>query len=140
MRTLFAVLFLITILPGCGSGPEKVTYARPYPAIAQSEVLNVQVVRGTTTIALTNTSARAFGPSTLWLNGRYSRPIDGLKVGQSMTLPMAEFRDEFQDAFRGGGFFASEPPERLVLAQIETPGEDGKERLLGLLVVGGDPE
>jgi hypothetical protein len=123
----------------CRSAPREVAYARPYPQLAQDQTLNIQVFRRTKTVELTNTTARAFGPSTLWLNARFSRPIDGLDVGESVTLPLGEFRDEFSDPFRGGGFFATERPERLILAQIETQ-QGGKASLLGMVVVGGEAE
>ncbi len=129
---------------GCQSGPDVVSYARTYPPLAQQGSLDIQVVRRVTKIELTNTTARAFGNSTLWLNGRFSLPIDGFGVGETLTLNLRDFRDEFSDAFRAGGFFASETPDRLVLAQIETPrvgeGPEGAKELLGLVVVKGDAE
>jgi hypothetical protein len=133
------LIFLLAAV-GCHSAPTVVPYARAYPDLKQSEVLNIQVFRRTKTIEFTNTTARAIGASTIWLNARFSRPIDGLAIGQSVTLPMKEFRDEFYDAFRGGGFFAVEPPERLALAQIETKDAEGKPVMLGMVVVGGEAE
>jgi hypothetical protein len=127
-------------LVGCQSAPAPVPYARPYPDLVQKESLNVQVFRRTQTVELTNTTARSIGPSTLWLNGRFCRPIDGLAIGQSLELPLKDFRDEFFDPFRGGGFFAVEAPERLVLAQLETHDVEGKPVMLGLVVVGGEAE
>ena len=127
-------------LSGCRSAPRPVAYARPYPEAAQAESINIQVFRRTKSIELTNTTARAFGKSTLWLNARFCRPVDSLGIGESLTLPLSEFRDEFYEPFRGGGFFASEPPDRLVLAQIETTGTEGKPVMLGMVVVGGEAE
>lgn len=141
------VLAVVLAAGGCGGGPGKVDYARAYPKDAvQSEILNIQVVRQTTEIEFTNTTARAFGPCTMWLNARFSRPLDGLKIGETLRLPLREFRDEYGDAFRGGGFFATELPEKLVLAQLEVPvtaaqPEDGSapaSRWLGLIVIGGE--
>ncbi len=134
---LFACLW---VLGGCATSRDM-TNARPYPgSLAQKGSVNIQVVRQTTTVELTNTTARDYGASTLWLNARYSRPIDGLKVGETLTLSMKQFRDEHGDAFRHGGFFATETPDRLVLAQIETKDAEGKAELIGLVVVGGVPE
>ncbi len=140
MKQTTALLLLLALLTACqAQGP--VDYARPYPGrLAQKGNVNIQVVRQTTTIELTNTTARAFGPSTIWLNARYSRPIPELKVGQTLTLSMKEFRDEHGDAFRHGGFFAAEAPDRLVLAQIETTDAEGQPELIGLVVVNGVPE
>lgn len=93
--------------------------------------LPIHVQRSVTKIKLTNTSARAFGPSTIWLNSRYSREIEEFAVGQSLTLPLGEFTDEFGQHFRGGGFFATENPDPMVMAEIEADGE-----MIGLIVVG----
>jgi len=129
-------LGLTNLLGGCRSAPTPVSYARAFPTdITQKEVLNIQVFRRTTTLEFTNTTAKAFGPSTLWLNMWYSRPIKGLAVGESVSLPLADFRDRYSAKFRGGGFFASEPPEKLVLAQIETARADAPAELAGLIVV-----
>jgi hypothetical protein len=136
----FVPLCLLFLQAGCHSTPSPKPYARAYPDLKQSEVLNIQVVRRPKAIEFTNTTARTFGPSTVWINARFCQPIDGLAIGESKTLRMKDFRDEFQDTFRGGGFFAVEPPERLALAQIETKDADGKSVLLGMIVVGGGPE
>ncbi|NUQ67898.1 MAG: hypothetical protein HUU18_06425 [Phycisphaerales bacterium] len=137
LRTLasVALIAVVGLLGGCRGEPKVVDYARDYPALRQGETVNIQVFRRPTEIELTNTTARAFGPCTLWLNARYSRPLDGLGVGQTLVLPLAEFRDINSEAFRGGGFFATDTPDRLVLAQIETKDDTGASRLLGLIVV-----
>ncbi|GIK19235.1 MAG: hypothetical protein DYG93_09945 [Leptolyngbya sp. PLA2] len=122
-----------TALVGGPVGP----YDRPYPAtIEPSEQLDVQVARDGPVITLTNTTARSFGPSTLWINRRYSRPIAGFEAGRTITLPLKQFRDEYGDAFRGGGFFATEQPDRVVMAELETT-TDNQTVIYGLVVVGG---
>jgi len=114
-----------------------VPYARPYPTDAvRGRALDIQVIKGDTSLTLTNTTSRGFGKSTIWLNSYFSQPIEGLGVGEALTLQLARFRNEFSEKFRGGGFFASEAPEKLVLAEIEIAGVDGKPVLLGLIVVG----
>ncbi len=140
MRTLRTPLLLaaaaLVWLAGCSSGPTQIRQGPVYKSdLTRAPTANIQVFRRSTTIELTNTTAQAFGPSTIWLNGRFGRAIDGLAVGQSLELRLAEFRDQFDEAFRGGGFFATEKPDRLVLAELET---DGK--LVGLVVVGGEDE
>jgi hypothetical protein len=126
-------------LPTALVGGEVGAYDRPYPAeLAQSETLDIQVIREPETIiTLTNTTARTFGPSTLWLNARFSRPIAGLRPGQTLRLDLYEFRDEFGERFRGGGFFATKAPEQVMHAQLETE-VDGESRMIGLIVVGRD--
>ena len=138
---LAATALLVTLLGGCAATPEPVPYARPFPAdVTQTETLNIQVFRRTYDLQLTNTTDRTFGPSTLWLNARFCRPIDGLTVGQTLVIPLREFRDQYSDWFRTGGFFSSEAPERLVLAQIETRVDGAAPKLVGLIVVRAEEE
>lgn len=136
-------LCALCVLPSCNSIPTGLadkpvgTYDRPYPRhLAQTEVLDIQVIRNPeTVISLTNTTSRTFGPSTIWINGRYSRPILGLAPGETLRLNLYEFRDEFGEKFRAGGFFATKLPDEVVHAQLETI-ENGETKLLGLVVVG----
>lgn len=120
---------------GCSGRSSRVGAARAYPQTAvQGESLDIQVVRGETTLTLTNTTSRVFGPCTLWVNAYFSRPLEGLAVGQSLTLPLKDFRNEHGESFRGGGFFATKKPERMVLAQIEHDGT-----MYPLVVTRGEP-
>jgi len=127
-------------LAGCaGTRSVDTSYARPFPeTLEQARVLEVQVRRAPTTITFTNTTASDIPACTMWLNQRYSRPFDGLGIGQSTTLPLASFIDEFGEGFRPGGFWATRPSERVVLAQFEIPGETGGSLLLGTVVVSGE--
>ncbi|MBL0920944.1 MAG: hypothetical protein IBJ10_02315 [Phycisphaerales bacterium] len=130
-KTLSACVFVAASLSLTCCGGGTVDYAREFPRdTARAPSLGIQVVRDTTEIRLTNTTSRAFGPSTLWLNRWYSRPIDGLGVGETLTLQLASFRDESSEAFRGGGFWATKQPQRIVSADLESEGE-----LLGLVVI-----
>ena len=117
---------------GCSSAPSEIADGPVYPAVAQSRVLDVQVFRDEVQIRLTNTSARTFGPCRMWLNQWYSRELSGLAAAETTTLSLAEFKDRYGRAFRAGGFFATERPDRVVLVQIEEGAE-----LVGLVVVGG---
>lgn len=153
---------VMLVLAGCGlmalcwcasSAPKPPGYARPYPVfLAQSEALDIQVNQRPRTLTLTNTSGERFGPSTLWLNKRFARPIPSLEVGQSLELTLGDFADEYGERFRGGGLFAVREPERLVLAQLETTGivdasgvtitegDGGDTLLIGLVVVNSEEE
>lgn len=100
----------------------------------------MQVFRRSKTLEFTNTTASPLGPGTIWLNRRFSRPITRpIGVGQSVALPLTEFRDEFGEPFRAGGFWASDMPDALVLCQVEqapgTPGEGEKPIITGLVTV-----
>ena len=128
-RRLILLLVLPVLSDACAPGP--VDYARPYPVDKGSvRTLDVQVFRFDDRIRLTNTSPVEFGTATIWINAAYSRPLEGLRIGQTVELPLLEFRNEHSQAFRAGGFFATDLPSRLVLAEIED--ERG---LFGLIVV-----
>ncbi|MDX2116421.1 MAG: hypothetical protein SFZ24_12495 [Planctomycetota bacterium] len=121
----------VAALLGAGCSRASLSGGAAYPTgRAQAVTENIQVTRRETHITLTNTSARAFGAGTLWLNAQYSRGIDGLAIGETLTLDLREFRNEFGEKFRGGGFFATERPDKLVQAQLELP-----EEMVGLIVI-----
>ncbi|MBO6512893.1 MAG: hypothetical protein JJ974_02860 [Phycisphaerales bacterium] len=122
--SVLIVLILCLPLPltGCQLFSETTrTDSKPaYPdSIAKGEVYDVQVFRQSTRLKLTNITTRDFGPSTIWLNQRYSLQIDGLRSGQTIDLNLKEFSDEFGDTFRAGGFFAQRVPAPVVLCQLE---------------------
>lgn len=126
---------LVLALPAC-SGPVRVAESRPYPYDApRGEVADVQVFRDVTRLKMTNTTARSFGPGTLWVNQRFSHPVDGFDVGQSLDLDLRTFVDEFATPFRAGGFFATDAPDAVVLVQLQTGDE-----LVGFVVVRDDIE
>ena len=130
-----ALLLCCFVLPACTSGPGDHGSHPLYPThLAQAETLDIQVTRDATRITLTNTTARSFGASRLWLNGAYGRDLEPLEIGETVTLDLSEFVDENGEPFKAGGFFAAERPDTLVLAQLEVEG-----RLLGLVVVQGEP-
>ncbi|MBX3386693.1 MAG: hypothetical protein KF768_08995 [Phycisphaeraceae bacterium] len=137
-RTLLALCpMLALILAGClndgaRSHSDVDRTDRPvYPdELRQEMVLDVQVIRDGTRIRLTNTTAKEFGASRLWVNRWFSREIDGFGVGQTLDLSLAEFRDRYGEPFRAGGFFATRRPDRLAQVQIESDG-----RLLGLVAI-----
>ncbi len=121
------------------SGAPDVDYARAYPrATPLGEVLDVQVFRSGTKLTMTNSTSRSFGPSTLWVNERFSRPIQGFGAGQTLSLDLYSFRDEYQDQFRAGGFFATRDPDPVVLVQLETGPEDQYDELIGFVIVSND--
>ena len=122
----------VLMLGGCASKQDPALAGPEYPeAKTQSRTLDIQVVRTQTLIQLTNTTARAYGKSRLWLNRWYSVEIPQFAVGQTIELRQDAFRDQYGEAFRGGGFFATRKPQKINLVQLET--EDG---MVGLVAVG----
>ncbi|MEZ6243980.1 MAG: hypothetical protein R3B57_13165 [Phycisphaerales bacterium] len=130
------MLALVPTLAACSAfSRSDVDYARPYPFDAErQDMLDVQVFREGTKLKMTNTTAHAFGPSTLWVNQRFSRPIDAFAPGETITLNLYDFRDQYQDAFRAGGFFATQEPDQVVLVELQ-PGDEAGGKLYGFVVV-----
>lgn len=119
---------------GCASTGSDISQRATFPeARKQSRVLDIQVTREETDILFTNTTAAAIPPCRMWLNRWYALDFKGLGIGESTRLDLRDFKDRYGEAFHGGGFFATEYPDRLVLAQFEI-GED----LVGLIVIGGE--
>ncbi|MDF1808950.1 MAG: hypothetical protein P1U42_04565 [Phycisphaerales bacterium] len=124
-------------LGGCQLFNERSTAEphAPYPEdIAQGEVFDIQVFRDVTLLKFTNTTTHEFGPSVIWINKRYSLPIDGVASGETVELNLLEFVDEFGDVYRAGGFFAQRTPAPVVLVQIETIANE-EPTLFGMVVV-----
>ena len=140
-----SLLSSLVLMPaGCGlptaltAGPES-TYARPFPPdLLQYEQLDVQARRKGHELTITNSTAERFEASTIWVNQRFSHPLQSLDMGQRVTLDLRQFVDEYSEHFRGGGFFATERPADAMLIQIETQ-RDGQTVLLGLVSVGDTP-
>ena len=134
---LLGASFALATLSGCQLFSEK-THATPgdvYPdSIPKGEVYDVQVFRQSTTLRLTNITTRDFGPSTIWLNQRYSSPIQGIASGETVEMDLKLFVDEFGETYRAGGFFSQRIPAPVVLCQLET--DDGNGPVMhGFIVV-----
>jgi hypothetical protein len=127
----------LTPLTGCQLFSEKQTAAPGpgYPeAMPRGETAPVQVFREVTTLRMTNTTARAFGPGRLWLNQQYSAEVGVIEPGQTLEMDLRTFVDEFGDVYRAGGFFAQRDPANVVLVEIEDGPADNRE-LVGFVVV-----
>lgn len=102
-----------------------------YPASASRYgSLDIQVYLQGRELVLTNTTALALPAGRLWLNEWYSAATPEIAIGQTLRLPLTSFRDEHGQTIRGGGFFASEAPEEILLVEMAAAGE-----LYGLIVV-----
>ena len=138
IRFWMPLLGVMVAFVACSSPRTNAPWARPYPeSPTLAGTADIQVVRDGTHISMTNTTARVFGPSTVWINMQWSLPIEGLKPGQTLTLDLAEFRNQHQERFRAGGLFATERPDTVALTQIEEAHQDGKAEMVGLVTVKG---
>ena len=135
MLPLTASIVAVVVVLGCTSTKE-IANGRPYPNyLRQDRTLDIQVFMLPTELTFTNTTATRFGPSTLWLNMWFSREIPSIEPGQTLTFKLKDFRDQYGDPFKPGGFWATETPDKLVLAQLETI-TDNETVLYGLLTIG----
>jgi hypothetical protein len=133
-RLVLAPLLLAPLLLAGCSGPSKVEYARAYPLDkVQTQTADIQAQRFETELRITNTAARNLGPGTIWVNQQWAHPLDGLEIGETVTLSLHDFANEYSERFRAGGFFATERPDTVMQVQYEA--NDGSE-LLGMVAVG----
>lgn len=127
-----SALLALPLLPACAARVRESAPGPRFPDGArQVATLDIQARQGATDIVLLNTSARSFAVARVWLNAWYSAEIEGLGIGETLTIPLARFRDEHGARPQAGGFFAVRDPITVVQAQIED--ESG---LYGLVVVG----
>jgi len=127
---------IAAFLPACSrSNSLAIVENRPYPAeLTQREVLDIHIIKYATEIEFTNTSDRTLGPGTLWLNGRYGKEIEPVPSGATVRYTLADFKDQWNDHFRRGGFWAKDTPEVLYLTQLET-GEGESQQLVGFISI-----
>jgi len=125
------------LMGGCTASKRDTANVRVYPqSTPRGATVDIQVFREGRTLSATNTTTRVFGDSMLWVNKRFGHPLSGWKPGETVSFDLNTFYDEFGEQFRGGGFFARETPEDVVLVQVETDGAAGRE-MVGFVVVGG---
>ncbi len=120
INCLLACLIMMT---GCARSAEITvgTEPRPYNYEATTiQVVDIQVFRDGDQIEIVNHSAHGYTDFDLWLNERYVRYIAKLAPAQRLVVSLNQFVDEYQEAFRGGGWFAAYEPEPIVKAEIET--------------------
>ena len=122
-RPFLSIPVACMALTGCNFHGYDASMAGPhYPFdLHTTDTVDVQVFRDDTHITIVNSTASAWGPSRLWLNQRFSRAIDGLAPGQTLTLDLFSFWDEDGESYPGGGFLSSRPsmPVRLVELEFE---------------------
>jgi hypothetical protein len=131
---LAAVCLLILVTCGCSRRMYDPALAtRPYPyELHRPETLDIQVFREGPSIEIVNATPRSFYDFDLWLNQRYVRRVEALRAGETLRVSLWGFYDVRGDRFSAGGFWRTEPPTPLRLAEIQ-PGED--EPMIGLVTI-----
>ncbi len=135
--SLFGSLIALGSLSGCQLFNEQLT-ADPGPAypedIDRGQVFDIQVFRDVDQLTFTNSTPHEFGPSVIWLNKRFSSPIDSIAPGETVTMDMHFFVDQWGETYRTGGFFAQRDPAAVVLVELETV-ENQSRVLHGFVIV-----
>jgi len=137
-RSVVSCCAVALALGACSQPRVQTLDGRAYPrAVVQDEVLDVQLTQTPQAVTFTNTTPRPLGPGWLWINGWYSADLPEVGVGESIEVPLRDFRNEFGEPPRAGGFWAGRDATRVVHAQIEAADpETGESRFLALVVVG----
>ncbi len=138
-----ALVVGLAIACGCCAGCGVLQLGRlpasdPYPAaLEKGPTLDVQVAvdREQVSVTLTNTTARSFEDTTIWLNAWYAFDMRPLAIGETRRIRISRFRDKFGDRMPAGGFFATQRPKPIVLAELESDGV-----MYGLIVVRGESD
>lgn len=129
--TLLALALGAALLAPAGCTERQIENGPIYPAErAQARVLDVHVLRDETEISMTNSAGQDLPPGRLWINHWYAREFQGLKIGETVTYSLTDFKDRYGDAFRAGGFWATQKPDRVVQVQIESDSE-----IIGLIAI-----
>jgi len=120
-----------TLLQVGGCSTRVLTPGPSYPGYTdRRNVLDIQIQLHGRELSLTNTTAAPLSAGRLWLNAWYSVPTPDIAIGQTVQFPLIAFHDEHGESIRGGGFFATEEPEEILLAELEI-----SKSLYGLIVV-----
>jgi hypothetical protein len=129
-----AGLVAAAILGGCAM-PFSPDEARdPYPRMqARGDTMDVQVFREGTSVVIVNTTTRSFTEFDLWLNQRFVRRLPHLSAGETLRIGLFGFIDENGESFEPGGFFSTEQPTTIWLAEIQ---EKPDTPMIGLVTIG----
>jgi len=123
------------MMVGCQSPPPDVSKATmSYPHQLHSTGTEpIQVIRDQEHITIVNSTARSFGSSNLWINQQYTQPLPPIPAGSTLRVNLWDCYDDLGDQFNAGGFWRTDEPTQLVLAQLQLGDE---QPLVGLLVIG----
>lgn len=117
IRTLLSLLVALLLI-GCAH-PLKPGPSYPN-SLDRLGAIDVQVAVRDGALEFTNTTASPLPAGRLWVNAWYSAATPAADVGETLRIPVAALRDEHGETMRGEGFFATEAPEEVLLAELQT--------------------
>lgn len=138
MRRVLLILLVLAASSASVSCARK-TYdpawaTRPYPENLHTtrQVADMQVFRDDTNIEIVNTTAHSYSHVDVWVNQRYVSHVDALPAGQTRTLSLWDFKDEYGNLFYAGGFFRTYTATPVRMVEIQTALD---ESMIGLVAI-----
>jgi hypothetical protein len=123
-------------LSGCGTGiitaeqPDRLA-ATPYPKAAPlGDDLDILIIRHGWDIQLVNRTPRSYRDVQLWLNQQYVGDVNRIQIGAQNSVPLSDFVNSHREAYPVGGFLDPDRGYPLVLAELFTPTDGKRHRLL----------
>ena len=123
---------------GGGGGCERQMYdpawaTQPYPAkLHTTSVADMQVFREDTDLTIVNSTAHSYGDFDLWVNQQFVQHVKALEAGDTVTLSLWDFHDEYGNAFNAGGFFRAYEPALVRLVEIQPK---PNQKMIGLVTI-----
>lgn len=87
----------------------------------KGESLDIIVEQQGDQLKVTNVAARGVESFQLWLNQQYVTVADKLAPGQTISLPMSGFINQYGEAFPTGSFLSPDKARPLVSADLYDP-------------------
>lgn len=124
----------LSITAGCAQqryDPQRAT--RMYPEeLHTTETVRMQVFRDGPQLEIVNATAETYRDVDVWVNQRYTMPVEVIPAGKRVRLSLWEFFDHRGESPVAGGLWRVDPPTPVRLVQIQ-PAED--EPLIGLITI-----
>lgn len=92
----------------------------------------MQVFRDNEKIEIVNTTAKTYTDIDIWLNQRYVRHLDLLPAGESVTLSLWDFCDQWGGVINAGGVWRTYTPTPVRMVEIQT---SDTEPMIGLIAI-----
>ena len=95
--------------------------------------ISIQVIRDQEYVKIVNSTAYDFMESILWVNQQYTQPLPPMPSGSTIRVNLWGCFDSLGDQFNAGGFWRTDEPTKLVIAELQ---QSDSQPLVGLLVIG----
>jgi hypothetical protein len=92
-----------------------------YPGPPRGDDLDIIVNKRDHNIIFTNRTATTFKNVRLWLNQQYVTVLDTFPVGQTLSIPVANFINKHGEPYPAGGLLTPDRGYALVLAELYDP-------------------